>query len=290
MKLTKSNRIKMIKNIASRMEDEDWTSIDLTLGQFSLPTIDQWSGNTNSYIVTMIQDAADETLCELAEHFGMEVPQKNDVEKQVEEPTCWEEGKLRLFISHLTEHRGMAAQLQEDLKRLGISAFVAHNDITPTHEWEMEIQAALSSCHLLLAIIHPGFKESAWCDQEIGYALGRGVPVFTVRCGADPHGFVSRFQGFNGNGKKSAQIAVEIFEATIEHKKLQSIMAKILVDLFVKSGSFHTAKIRIEYLEKLKVWEDSFNSRIEQALEENDQISYSWGVPDRVRALLKKWS
>jgi hypothetical protein len=106
--------------------------------------------------------------------------------------------------------------------------------------------------------------------------------------GADPHGFVSRFQAFNGNGKTAEQIASELVDASIVHKKLREQMAGILVDLFVKSGSFATAKRRIGLIERLTYWRPEFSGRIAEAAETNGQISGSWGVPERVTDLVDK--
>jgi len=170
-----------------------------------------------------------------------------------------------------------------------MSAFVAHNDIEPTAEWQIEIETALSTCDLLVAIFHPGFVDSKWCDQEIGYALGRGIPVFTVKCGQDPHGFVGRFQSFNGNGKAPVAIAEDILVAALHHKILQDRMVPIVVDLFVNSGSFAAAKDRIGYLEQIQVWKKDYSRKIEKAVEDNSQVSGSWGVPERVKNLAKKW-
>ena len=171
-----------------------------------------------------------------------------------------------------------------------MSGFVAHNDINPTLEWQIEIETALATCDMLVALIHPDFVHSKWCDQEIGYALGRGIPVFTVRCGEDPHGFISRFQAFNGNGKAPHQIAKELFEATIDHKKLQEKMADIVIDLFVNSSGFASAKERVGYVERLKVWDESYSDRIKKAVKTNSQVSGSWGVTEQVKQLIKKWA
>lgn len=289
MKLSKSQRVTIIQDIASHLENDDWTTIDLILKQFSFPISDQWSGDKKAYIVQMIGEAKDADLIELAEHFGMVSNNGTAAMTLPSETPYWEEGKLKVFISHLAAEREQAANLQTALSRYGMSSFVAHKDIHPTVEWQIEIETALATCELLVALIHPKFIESPWCDQEVGYALGRGVPVFTVRCGADPYGFLSRFQAFNGNGKSEAEIAKELFEAVIEHKKLQDKMASVLVDLFVNSGSFATAKSRVAYLERLKVWDESFSDRIKKALKTNSQVSGSWGVPDQVNALIKKW-
>jgi hypothetical protein len=287
MKLTKSQRVKIIQDISSHLENEPWNNIDLILTQFSLPTTDEWpNGDRKSYVVGMIGKAKDEELIELGEHFGMQLTENAT---PTPETPYWKEGQLKVFISHLTSHREQAAHIQTAMQKFGMSGFVAHNDINPTLEWQIEIETALSTCDVLVALIHPGFVDSKWCDQEIGFALGRGIPVFTVRCGADPHGFASRFQAFNGNGKTPLQISEELFEASVTHKKLQAKMADILIDLFVNSGNFNAAKSRVSYLERLKVWDPSYSVRITKAVKNNSQISGSWGVPDQVTTLIKKW-
>jgi hypothetical protein len=289
MKLTKSQRVTIISDIGGRLDSEEWTTIDLILKQFSFPTRNEWSSDKRGYVVEMIGDAEDVDLLELAQHFGMKVSSQEPAIGVSEEAAHWDDGRLRVFISHLSTEKELAANIQTSLSRFGMSSFVAHNDIHPTVEWQLEIETALSSCELLVALLHPKFIESQWCDQEIGYALGRGVPVFTVRCGADPYGFVSRFQAFNGAGKSAPQNSQELFDAARVHKKLQSKMADVLVDLFINSGNFASAKARISFLEDLTTWDASYSERLTKALKTNSQIQGSWGVPEQVAKLLKKW-
>jgi hypothetical protein len=66
-------------------------------------------------------------------------------------------------------------------------------------------------------------------------------------------------------------------------------MCEVLVSLFEDSNSFADAKAHIRYLEDLAVWEPSLAPRLTAALKANGQISGSWGVPERVDALVKKW-
>ncbi len=287
-KLSKSARVTIIQDIAEHMQAEDWTTIDLTLKQFGFPISDVWSGDNKSYVIKMVEDSKDHDLVELGQHLGMQLDNGETIIAEHETP-YWTEGHLKVFISHLTTSKEEAANLQEALSRFGMSGFVAHSDINPTTEWQIEIETALSTCDLLVALIHPDFVLSKWCDQEIGYALGRGIPVFAVRRGADPHGFVGRFQAFNGNGKEPTQIAKELFLAALDHKKLQERMADIVIDLFVNSASFATAKTRVTYVERLNVWDPSYSARIKKAVKTNDQIASSWGVPEQVEALIKKW-
>ena len=62
-----------------------------------------------------------------------------------------------------------------------MSCFVAHVDIHPTKEWQDEIESALSSMDGFVALLTDKFHESDWTDQEVGFALARGVPIIAVR-------------------------------------------------------------------------------------------------------------
>lgn len=287
MALTPSQRITLVKEIVSRLIDEDWPLIDLTLREFGLPTTDEWNGNKESYLYQHVTGANDVVLMQVAAHVGFEI--QGIEEAPGFEPPFWTKGQMRLFVSHLAAHRVFAAELQEQLAHLGISAFVAHNDIEPTTEWQTQIETALGTCDSLIALLHPNFHESKWTDQEIGFAMGRGVPVFSVRFGQDPYGFIGRFQAFNGNGKTASQLASELFQVYLTHKQTERIIASALVGLFERSNSFANAKRFVGLLEALNYWETGFSGRIAAAVEANGQIKGSWGVPAQVTALVSKW-
>lgn len=71
--MNRSERIKLISEIADELADEEWSLIDLTLRQFELPWTDQWnSGDKRSYVMSMVEDADDQTLLDLASHLGLE--------------------------------------------------------------------------------------------------------------------------------------------------------------------------------------------------------------------------
>lgn len=287
MPLTASQRVSYLKEIGSRLGAEEWPLIDVTLSQFELPTNNEWGSDKVAYVMEMAKRASDSVLTELAQHVGYLV---EETPKPGIDPPFWRKGMFRLFISHLTAHRVLAAQVQEALLTYGITGFVAHNDIEPTLEWQSQIEAALATADSLVALLHPKFHESKWTDQEIGYAMGRGIPVFSIRFGQDPHGFIGRFQGFTGGTKAPEALARELFDAYRKNKQTQKRMGEVLVTLFEESNSFANAKARIGYLEDLEVWDNSFIPRIKAAVKSNSQVSGSWEVPDRVKALAKKWA
>lgn len=288
MQLSASKRITLVTEIISRLHIEEWHLIDLTLSQFGLPTTDGWQGgNKNSYVMEMVKSAKDNILIELAQHVGYLL---EEVPKPGIDPPFWRKRMFRLFISHLSSEKALAAQLQEALLTYEISGFVAHNDIEPTLEWQTQIETALATADSLVALLHPAFHASSWTDQEIGFAMGRRLPVFAVRFGQDPYGFIGRFQGFVGGGKTPAALASELFDAYRKNKQSQKRMGEVLLNLFEDSSSFIAAKANIGYLEHLEVWDSSFVPRLEAAAEANSQISGSWGVLERVQALAKKWA
>ena len=99
-------------------------------------------------------------------------------------PSFWKDGTLRLFLSHISKFKAETSALSSGLDSYGISAFVAHEDIEPTKEWEEEIRLALTTCDALACLLRDGFKESKWADQEVGFAIGRGILVVPIRLAA----------------------------------------------------------------------------------------------------------
>ncbi len=229
MALTISQRIDAIKQIAERLRTESWAIIDLTLKQIGAPEID-WSGsNEIAYIIARINDLSDGTLTELGQHLGFEF--QNNGASNIE-PSFWHKDFFRVFVSHLATEKKWAAELQTSLLRYGITSFVAHNDIVPTEEWQNQIELALFTCDALVALLHDKFHDSNWTDQEIGFAMGRAVPVFAVRLGQTPYGFIGRFQAFNGMGLSPAKLAEDLFETYIKNKQTKQRMSAALVNFF----------------------------------------------------------
>ena len=193
-----SEKIKHIKAIASELSKEEWSILDLTLKQFDIPLTDEWSGGKEGYIIEMVSDAGDGQLLELAKHLGV----ASQLETE-DEPDFWGAGEARIFLSHLAAMKAVVSALRDALERYGISVFVAHEDIEPTKEWQTEIESALSTMDGLIALLAPGFKESNWCDQEVGVAIGRQLPIIAVRLGLDPYGFIGKYQALQGAATES---------------------------------------------------------------------------------------
>lgn len=109
----------------------------------------------------------------------------------------WGNGGYRVFLSHKSEVKVETAELKKALQPFGVACFVAHEDIYPTKEWQSEIESALTTMDAFVALLTKGFHDSLWTDQEVGYALGRGVSVIALKLGKDPYGFIGKFQALS---------------------------------------------------------------------------------------------
>lgn len=169
--------------------------------------------------------------------------------------TMWKPGYFRLFISHLSENKESASNLKECLQNFGIDGFVAHEDITPTKEWEKVIEAALFSLDALCAIVVPKFEESKWCDQEIGIALGRKKVVFSIKKGYDPYGFLGKYQALP-NQNNANDMAEEIVKTICVNEITRGEYFTKLVNLILNASSEQSAirfikvLLEVDYLDK----------------------------------------
>jgi hypothetical protein len=123
----------------------------------------------------------------------------------------------RLFLSHKSTVKAETAILRDRLQNFGVSGFVAHTDIHPTLEWQNEIENALATMDGFAALITKDFRESDWTDQEIGYALSRGVPIVPVYMGTLPYGFIGKLQALFSEWSNAPS---EIVRALIRHDKM----------------------------------------------------------------------
>ena len=262
----------------------------MILGQFDVPIIyvsEEELGIERTLleqIVERLERADDATLLALGQHLDYEP----EPAPRTPEPSFWKAGYFRLFISHLAECRQIAGEIQNEMLDYGVSSFVAHNDIEPTLEWQAEIESALATCDGMLALLHPGFHESKWTDQEIGFALGRQLFIVPVRLGAAPYGFIGRFQAMNGSTRSAQDLAGCLFVMLSRHEKTCERIARDAMQAFEESHYYDDVRRRMGYLERLAYWDASLSAKARSALENNSSIEQAYTVPERMNDLLEK--
>ena len=194
----------------------------------------------------------------------------------------WKEGFFRLFLSHVSAHKVAISELKSELEPRGISAFVAHEDIAPSLEWLNEIELALRSMHALAALLTPDFHPSNWTDQEIGFALGKGVLVVPVRFGSDPYGFIGKVQGLSGSLDQPVRVAGLLATTLLNHPSTHRNMRKGLVSAFKAAGSFANAIALSKVISAVKDFSEDEKAVIQNTCKTNDQVFKATGVVARV--------
>ena len=196
----------------------------------------------------------------------------------VEVKHIWKEGFFRLFLSHVSAHKVAVAKLKSELLRCGISAFVAHEDIAPSLEWQNEIELALRSMHGFAALLTSDFHASNWTDQEVGFALGKGVLVVPVRLGSDPYGFIGKVQGLSGSLDQPDRVAGMLYDTLLNHPSTRRNMRKGLVSAFESANSFANARTLCKLISTIKDFSEDDKIVIQRACKTNDQVFNATGV------------
>ena len=207
-----SQRLNLIDRIGRTLQSQyGFTDIDLYLAEFKIPPPkDATRGSKWVYTKEALRDVPLETVIKIAEDLGLE-QEIRATHGASSAPRNWQAtNKFRLFISHIAKHKDRATRLRQCLVPYAISGFVAHEDIHPTLEWQKEIERALYTMDAFLAIHTPGFKDSFWTQQEIGFAVGRGVKIISLKMGEDPTGFISKHQALPRKGRTAEEIAREV--------------------------------------------------------------------------------
>jgi hypothetical protein len=188
-----------------------------------------------------------------------------------------------MFVSHTSAHKADVAALKWSLGSRGIDAFVAHDDIEPSHEWQGVIESALATCEAIVPWLTPDFPNSRWTDQEVGFGVGRSVLVVPVRLGLDPYGFIGKYQGLQGVGRTVAQIADEIADIVAASELTAQRYVAAAARAFARAQNFEMARRTWRTLTRLpgNTWTDDLLSLIERAAVENGQVRE--GVYERER-------
>ena len=206
-------------------------------------------------------------------------------EAQTESERLWgPSGSVRAFLSHKADSKVEAAGLKEELHWYGISAFLAHEDITPTREWQDEILLALRSMHLMIPLLTAGFQQSEWTGQEIGFALGRTIPIIPIRFGSDPYGFIGRYQAMNGTGQTPRDLARTLFELMLDNVRPE--FRRLAKDAWVHAVSvapnFRKANELSNYMKRVKgeLSREDADSLL-SAFNANSQVAYADGFEQK---------
>lgn len=159
----------------------------------------------------------------------------------------WKPGQIRLFITHRDNDKAGANELADALSAYGISSFVAHDTIKPMKEWRREILKGLETMEMMLVYLTDKFADSIWTQQEVGYALGKGIPLISLKLqGKDPPGFIDNVQAQRGSIDDPASSAASIYRLISEELGAKERLSDGLVAAFIASEDFYHARYRFD--------------------------------------------
>lgn len=195
------------------------------------------------------------------------------IEKKVSEEAVnrvWGDGGFRVFLSHLSEFKNETVGLKNALAKYGVSCFVAHEDIIPNEEWLKEIENALSSMDALVALMTDGFHKSKWTDQEIGIACGMSIPVYTVKMGEEPYGFIAKFQAITSDWDN---VAIGLLESLMKNGK----MVDAYIDSLSECSSYSRGNALADCLSFINKLSPTQAEKLVDAYHSNSELRGSFG-------------
>jgi hypothetical protein len=206
-----TDRLQLLERIGTELQRRyTFTEIDAFFAAVGIKTRDFEHGSSKRlYAKEVLAYVPEPEVLQVAAELDL-VP--SGAPPQTSEPPANWKGtaQFRLFISHISKDKLIATRLKEALSRYNISGFVAHEDIHPTLAWQHEIERALHTMDAMVAVHTSGFSASYWTQQEIGFALGRGVKIISFKYGEDPTGFIGKHQALPRLKRTADQIAEEI--------------------------------------------------------------------------------
>lgn len=202
------------------------------------------------FVIDAISEAiADAARCDGEfEVSGVEVAASTDIDSSPiianRELPFWKDGFYRVFISHAHEQEFIANNLRQSLLEYGITAFVAKNDIDPGDAWRDVIEKSLFTSDALVAILTPEFYHSQWCQQEVGFGLGRNIFCLPLKKNekSNPSGIFGKGQVLDvTNDTDAKQVAKKIFTSFSSNEKTSKEYSMLIVKLLLQSSDIKEA-------------------------------------------------
>lgn len=203
------------------------------------------------------------------------------------------------FISHSSQDRFVAHEFATALRRLGISPFLAHDDLPVATSWREELLRNLQNCEIFVALLSRDFRESEWCAMECGFILSRKEVIILPYSidGTLPFGFLSAIQG------GFIDIQHDLKESRIRASLRKAINIQnpgIFLDILgSKLATFTTEKQGRTYIEVMNRQRSDFTEQqalhIVNALSANHELpmldrKFRRWVLTSLRALQRKYS
>lgn len=184
---------------------------------------------------------------------------------------------LHVFLSYNedTEGETAAALLRKALAEIHINAVMARHSIRPGADWERTIRTHLKNSAALVCVATAGFSTRPWCQQEIGWALGRHVPILWIRYGdaEAPTGFLASRQALiPEESEEPTVIARSVLRWLAEQPQIHASLADVLLSALERAKNYNEARSVAGLLAELTELTPDEWQRVEGAASSNNQV------------------
>ncbi len=159
---------------------------------------------------------------------------------------------LRIFLSHSSRDKRLAASIQQELTQYGLEVFVAHSDINPSEEWQETILKELKRCHIFMPLLTNSFCTSDWTDQETGIATSELREIMPLAVCVMPYGFIWKHQAFKLKRTRVRESCAQIARAIDAKRKLRRTFRKWLINSLRHSWSSDMSIAIMELMEYME--------------------------------------
>ena len=197
---------------------------------------------------------------------------------------------MQVFLSYREDEEGKeyASALREELAILGINAIMASRSIRPGAVWAQTILEHLEASSALLCIASRGYTDSAWCQQEIGWAIGRSIPALWIRYDSTEQsvGFLKDKQELRAtNPVNEAEIARAVGAWLVREQKTQEEARDTFIRAFAGSSTYQQTRDIAHVLAALDSLTDDEWQQINDAAAKNRQVREARYYSERNNAM-----
>lgn len=196
---------------------------------------------------------------------------------------------MRVFLSYRENEEGekYASALREELAILGINAIIASHSIRPGADWAQMILGHLAESSALLCIASRGYTDSAWCQQEIGWAIGHNIPALWIRYDSAEQstGFLKSKQDFiPSEPLDEAEIARSVGTWLAMEPRTREEMRATLLRALTFSSTYQQTRDIAHVLATLDSLTDDEWKQINDAAANNRQVREAVSYSERAKS------
>jgi TIR domain len=275
--LDKRARARLTIAVAEKLDAMSWSEANVILESYGLQR--RCSASSPS-LPEILRAAEDDVLVDMADHLDAPIPQSAAPPPAVT-ATVRSTRPLFIFASHLSGFRHFVGDISRELEQFGVTLFVAHDSIPDDATWQAEIEKVLNAADAGLVFLHSGFMGSEWCPQEVGWLLGRNVPVIPLNFGVTPFGPLGKTQANPERSDDSGVVVERILNRLVNQDVLRRGLVSSLVKGMQTSVSFNRTDRIWRYLRELEC-DSGQSAELLAAAKTNDQVYHANSALDRM--------